>query len=694
MPRWAVSFWLCLSLACAQAGALRVVVADFEEPRLPRLGGAAVHPASKVRLSRDGPFEGKQFAELAYRFEAARGLQYLEVFAPKLFATRVRRIAVAVRGDGAGCTVRVRFSDRGGEWHQFDLGTLDFKGWRVLEADLGGGRDTWGGDGNHKLDYPVTFQNVVLDATTRPAQGAIGLDAITVDTQPDAEKLVDSRFVPTQPHGYFWGKDHPPGGSLVLRAAVPRDVDALVRARLLDHRGEPVADLWRGRVHLERGKPMTRGLRIKVERFGVYFVEVTAGDHTQRHSFGWLPEPAPVWPDGPFGACTHFAQHKHRLPLTLELLRRMGAAWLRDELSWGGVEREKGTFGFPPYYDRYMTTAGDLGLRPLIIFDYGNRHYDKGMAPVSAEAVAAFVRYCTTLMGRYRRVCRHWEVWNEPNIFFWKPKPNVGDYTKLLRAVYPAAKKAHPEATIVGVCTAGTNLKFVEGVLERGGGKFMDAISVHPYRYPRSPEESDFLGEMARLKALLDKHDAGHLKVWLTELGYPTHVGNRGLPQHRSAAYLVRLMLQALSLPFIERLFVYDFQDDGTTPHYNEHNFGLIRLDHSPKVGYAAHCTTARLLHRKRFRRSLAAGDHIVCYEFAGDTGTVLAAWATKPAATLALRVSGKAPSVTDLMGNQAPVDAGDGRLDLPLTAEPLFITGYGDAAPRPEPPKRKRSSN
>jgi len=489
---------------------------------------------------------------------------------------------------------------------------------------------------------------------------------------------VQVRFEPAKPGGYFWGKKDGPAGTLVFSNHASAAINVDISVGVLNHRAEPVGEPLRMPTRLEPGKPVEQKLPLRPERFGVYFIEVQMGETRQRFSLAWLPEPAPIWPDSPFGVCTHFGQHKHKVPDTLELIARMGAAWIRDEISWGGVERKKGQYTFDKYFDQYMEAAGKLGIRPLILFDYGNDLYGKGESPRTPEAFVGFAEYCRQLMRRYGPVCRDWEVWNEPNItVFWKPKPNVEDYTSLMKAVYPAAKAANPKATIVGVCTAGTDFKFIEGVLQRDGGKFMDAISVHPYRYPRPPEASDLLGEMGRLKAMLDQYGVGHLKVWLTEYGYPTQQDPRGVAQHRSAAYLVRTSLLALSLPYIERLFIYDFQDDGPDPKYNEHNFGVIRFDGSPKPAYAAHCTMARLLYRRRFIRAIRAGEGVFAYEFAGEAGRVLAAWTSKEPATLFLPTAARRVTVTDLMGNERVVAAADSRLALPLTEEPVFIAGH-----------------
>ncbi len=661
-----------------------VTIENFEQPAEFKLGGMQIHPQSQLKLSEKNPFEGKRCAELHYKFEKISGLQYLEVITPHKLTEKPRRISVAVRGDGSGNIVRIRFVDANGEWHQYDLGVLHFRGWRVLWTHLDTPHGHWGGDGNGRLDFPITFFSIVLDSPVRPSEGMVAFDAVTVYYGEEPKSPVEVKFVPDKQWGYFWGKEEKPSGKLVLTNSANEPVAVNVTVRLLNHREEPIRQVWSSKLTISPNKTIERSLPLRLSRFGVYFVETQiepltktqtylASRFTTYSSVCWLPEPAPVWDESPFGVCTHFGQFKHKVPDTLELIKRMGAAWIRDELYWGAIEREKSKFEFPEYYDAYMKAAGNLGIRPLIIFNYANRHYDKGLAPHTDEGRRAFAQYCVELMKRYGQICRHWEVWNEPNIGFWQPKPNPEDYTNLLKTVYETVKSIDPQAVVVGVCTAGTDFSFIEEVLKRGGGKFMDAISVHPYRYPRSPEVTDFVGEMVRLKELLDKYGVGHLKVWLTEFGYPTHITG-GTPQWLSAAYIVRTFLWALTLPFVERLFVYDFQDDGEDPTYNEHNFGLIRFDSSPKVGYAAFNTMVRMLHRKQFSRKVDISDGVVCLVFTGDNGEVWTLWATEGERKVNLQVPSRTVTVTDLMGNSQTVHAVKGQVNLTLTVEPIFV--------------------
>jgi len=48
------------------------------------------------------------------------------------------------------------------------LGVLHFRGWKVLWTHLDTPHGHWGGDGNGRLDFPITFFSVVLDSLVRP----------------------------------------------------------------------------------------------------------------------------------------------------------------------------------------------------------------------------------------------------------------------------------------------------------------------------------------------------------------------------------------------------------------------------------------------------------------------------------------------------------------------------------------------
>jgi hypothetical protein len=115
-----------------------------------------------------------------------------------------------------------------------------------------------------------------------------------------------------------------------------------------------------------------------------------------------------------------------------------------------------------------------------------------------------------------------------------------------------------------------------------GGGRFLDGVSFHPYCQPFPPERR-LLADIAKVIRLVpDK------PLWITEFGYPTHAGAAGVDEETQANYLVRAFLLARTFPALKRVSWYDFQNDGEDPDEAEFNFGLVRMNKTPKSAYAA----------------------------------------------------------------------------------------------------------
>jgi xylan 1,4-beta-xylosidase len=69
------------------------------------------------------------------------------------------------------------------------------------------------------------------------------------------------------------------------------------------------------------------------------------------------------------------------------------------------------------------------------------------------ELVRQWVLHCVARFGRSEVEKWHWEVWNEPDIFYWHGTPE--DYDKLYDFTADAVKKALPTALVGGPATTG-----------------------------------------------------------------------------------------------------------------------------------------------------------------------------------------------------------------------------------------------
>jgi hypothetical protein len=101
----------------------------------------------------------------------------------------------------------------------------------------------------------------------------------------------------------------------------------------------------------------------------------------------------------------------------------------------------------------------------------------------------------------------------------------------------------------------------------------------------------------------------GDVPFYVTEMGWPTHVGKNGTDPELSGSYLARLYLLARTSPSFQGLWWYDFQDDGWKAEYNEDNFGLVRPDLTPKPAYEVLADIAPVVANGQYVDRLPAKD-------------------------------------------------------------------------------------
>jgi len=290
--------------------------------------------------------------------------------------------------------------------------------------------------------------------------------------------------------------------------------------------------------------------------------------------------PGPTVPDG-FGVNIHFTDPQ---PGEMERFAEAGFKFVRMDFFWEGIERERGVYDFSAY-DRLMGHLDKVGARAYFILDYGHRLYDDGLSPHSPAGRAAFAAFAKAAAAHFKGRGVIWEVWNEPNISFWKPRPNADDYTKLAVETVKAVREADPKATILIPGSSGFPWDFFETLFASGILEHVDGVSVHPYResHPETAAE-----DYGRLRALIARHappTKPMLPIVSGEWGYST--AEKRFSEADQARYIVREYLSNLANGVNLSIF-YDWKDDGPDPKENEHRFGTVRQDLSPKPSFLA----------------------------------------------------------------------------------------------------------
>ena len=309
----------------------------------------------------------------------------------------------------------------------------------------------------------------------------------------------------------------------------------------------------------------------------------------------------------------------------LAMLREAGVGIIRMDVGWSRCETALGVHDFS-HYDQLVADLEQGGMRLLFIIDYGNPLYDEGLAPHSDECREAYARFCAALAGRYADNDILWELWNEPNIGFWKPTPNIDDYMAWCHAVVPAIRNADPDACIIGPATSGIPLPFMEGCFERGLLTLVDGVSVHPYRAAEQGPETA-LPAYKSLARLIDRYKPSGKTIPIVsgEWGYSTTL----LSDELQGKYLPRQWL-ANMMGGVPISIWYDWHDDGKNPDEKEHNFGTVTWDYKPKPAYAAMKTLIeQLAGYTPVGRVRTESDEVFIVAFRGDNAYKMALWTT-----------------------------------------------------------------
>ncbi|MCB1887693.1 MAG: hypothetical protein KDH20_08805 [Rhodocyclaceae bacterium] len=352
---------------------------------------------------------------------------------------------------------------------------------------------------------------------------------------------------------------------------------------------------------------------------------------------------------------------------------------VRDEVLWSRVERERGRLAMPgslAAIDGMLNVDSPaLGLRPLLILDYGNALYGAGL-PVTAAQREAFARYAAFVAARYKDQVAYLEIWNEWNEGLGshsrpRIKGSADDYVALLRVVVPAIRRVAPTVRILAGATAHIDRRWSVRMAALGGLDLVDGFSVHPYTYAhtdavlRRPERAiRGLQSLERdMRAAAGRAEA--IPFYITEIGMPHGVAPNHLDEAEVADYLTRFLLLARAQPFVRGVWVYELLDRDVGIRGAESRFGLHDFNGRPREAMLMLRTWLRRLHGASQVSHQEDGDYHVVRWRSPDGDRLEAHWSTS--GTVALR---------------GEVGEGNPRNGLParVGARPRFISGGSDS--------------
>ncbi|MCU6708882.1 hypothetical protein M6D81_09130 [Paenibacillus sp. J5C_2022] len=430
-------------------------------------------------------------------------------------------------------------------------------------------------------------------------------------------------------------------------------------------------------------------IAVTVPEDGYYKLHLTAlegGDAIKKMdtTFAVLPEfDSGAAGDSPFGIQTHFGinWNKEMIPL----LSSTGVSNVRDSFYWSEVELNQGQYTFTPKTSLPMQSFQEFGLNPFLVFAFGNPYYDSGLTPYTEEAHLAYANYVMAMLQKFGSQLHEGEIWNEFNLpYFGGSGPAASRaevYFELLKKSYEAIKSSHPDFEVVGGATAGVPLDWLEELFQLGGLAYMDSLSVHPYRYPDTPE--GLIAEIEGLQSLIETYGNGkQVPIRFSEIGWPTHNNPTGVDEMTQAAYLIRSYLISI-FEGVEQIYWYNLMNSGTDKLSNEDNFGIVHHTgdalgaYTPKPGYVALSTLTRQLAGAE-PVAHSEQDGIYHYSYTKDGEPLHVLWSLQKRDVVLS--SGEPLAVTDMMGRTQIYSPWNGKIYLNLSGEPQFVQGNLDA--------------
>jgi hypothetical protein len=454
----------------------------------------------------------------------------------------------------------------------------------------------------------------------------------------------------------------------------------------------PVLDLAAWRVTDYEGKTVVEGRttsgRAEFGPLPVGWYELRWGEGDSpnlRASLAVLqPLAAPTPETSPIGIDVAMAWfYKEReMPAAANLCALAGINWVRDRLSWGEMEKNRGEFApAPTKYDASARIQSAAGLRVLQV-----NHSSPGWANTNHKRFPEDLRDAYRF---YREMARRWagqvtafEPWNEADIVQFGGHTGA-EMASMQKAARLGLKEGNREVIACLNVFASANKAILADLAANQAWPYFDTFNLHHYA-----KADDYPGIYAAFRAA----SAGR-PLWTTEFSMPVPWSGDEQRKEPSDADL-RVQSERVAKAFAAALH------EGSVaafyfllPHYVEGKtqFGILRPDLTPRPAYVALAAVGRLLADARpLGRLKGAPPNVRALVFRakpdGKDCEVLVAWTAEGTAELALPVAPLA--VYDHLGRPKPGP-------LALSQAPAFaIFATGTAAKMtldPPPPAAQR---
>lgn len=301
-----------------------------------------------------------------------------------------------------------------------------------------------------------------------------------------------------------------------------------------------------------------------------------------------------------------------KIAQSLQYVREMGASTIVEFFPWAYVESSPDQYNWASV-DRILRHVQNQGLRVIarigFVPDWArptDQEYTSTLNTLTPEFYADFAEFAADFAARYAGVIDHFIIWNEPNLAFEWGFQAVDplNYVELLRTVYPAVKRANPDAVILAAPLAPTleprgspnglnDLLYLEALYQNGAANYFDALAIHTYGFTHAaddPPAADVLNfrRAELLRAIMIRYGDEDTPAYITETGWndSPRWTNAVSPSQRIAE-TIRAFEIAEEWDWLTSMCVWVFRIPAPTFNYPDY-FTLVNVDFQRKPIYYA----------------------------------------------------------------------------------------------------------
>lgn len=295
-----------------------------------------------------------------------------------------------------------------------------------------------------------------------------------------------------------------------------------------------------------------------------------------------------------------------------------GATWVRILADWKLIEGSPGVYTGPhrDALDAALTACTNAGLNVLLAL---------ADTPFWSPTPAAFADFATKMAQRYGPSgtyslaipLRHWEIWNEPNLFpSAAPGLTIPSMYAYQKAAYDAIKAVDAGAFVLPAGVAGAPNGFATtdavtwmtgmyAAVPHGASPPWDGVASHPYSSTDNAGAQEptatqvWIAQIPQLYQVMVKNGDGGKPLWLTEFGFATLPSGQASGVFVTPAVQAQWLIQQINTVTavaaqagvsLGPLFLYNYRnslpDNGTGNGQN--GMGVVNFDFTKKPAWAA----------------------------------------------------------------------------------------------------------